>query len=179
MFCRVALSLDLFVIATDPLLRMFKLQLEDSSLAKVRACADDIGMALSQLRHLPIAQKVFACFNCVSDLNLKATKCIVSLSSFLASPPNCTAVRDWLSVHCPGWEDMLVCNSAKYLGIHLGPHSGRDQWKKAIAKFKDRVDAINAFHLPAELAKVSTAARHFQCWVILHRLSLHQLMPLV
>ena len=153
------LSGSLFVVAIDPLLHMFKLQLESPSLAKVRACADDIGMALSQLRHLPIAQKVFASFKCVSGLNLKATKCIIILSSFLASPPNCTAVRDWLSVHCPGWEDMLVCNSAKYLGIHLGPHCGRDQWKKAIAKFKDRVDAINALHLPAGLAKVQYSSR--------------------
>ena len=41
------LSGSLFVIAIDPLLHMFKTMLENSSLAWVRACADDICISLT------------------------------------------------------------------------------------------------------------------------------------
>ena len=40
------LSGSLFVMAIDPLLHMFRIMLEDSALGAVRACADDIGIAL-------------------------------------------------------------------------------------------------------------------------------------
>ena len=38
---------SLFVIANDPLLHMLKVQLESSSLAWLRACADDTGTAMN------------------------------------------------------------------------------------------------------------------------------------
>ena len=53
------LSGSLFVIAIDPSLHMFKTMLKDSSVAWVRACADDIGTSLTQFRHLPVVKILF------------------------------------------------------------------------------------------------------------------------
>ena len=153
------LSGSLFVLAIDPLLHMFKTMLEDSSLACVRACADDIGISLTQLRHLPVVKILFDDFTLVSGLNLKAVKCVIILNFILAFEANCQVVQEWLRLYCPGWESMAVCNSAKYLGILLGPHAGQSQWSKALRKFQDRINTINSLHLPAELAKGQYTSR--------------------
>ena len=54
---------------------------------------------------------------------------------------------------------MAVCNSAKYLGVLLGPHAGQSQWSKALRKFQDRINTINSLHLPAELTKGQYTSR--------------------
>ena len=48
------LSGSVFVVAFDPVWHMFRIHLGNPFVAWVGACANDIGMALSQLRHLPI-----------------------------------------------------------------------------------------------------------------------------
>ena len=89
------LSGSLFVLAIDPLLHMFKTMLEDSSLACVRACADDIGISLTQLRHLPVVKILFDDFTLVSGLNLKGVECVIILNSILVSEANCQVLQEW------------------------------------------------------------------------------------
>ena len=144
---------SLFAMAIAPLLHMLKIQLESASLAWVRACADDISIALSQISNLPDVQILFDAHKHISGLSLKAIKCIIILNALLASPDSCSMLRQWLKNHCPGWESMSVCNCAGYLGILLGPTPGSLQWQKALKKFQDRVTSIHTLHLPAELAK--------------------------
>ena len=97
------LSGSLFVIAIDPLLHMFKTMLENSNLAWVRACADDIGISLSQLRHLSIVRLLLGDFTVVSGLNLKFIKCVVIRNALLASGGNGLVVKEWLrKLFCVG-----------------------------------------------------------------------------
>ena len=79
------LSGSLFVIAVDPLLHMFSICLENSSLARARACADDIGLAIHEFKHLPIVETKISDFECVSGLQSKAVRCNISLNSLNAS----------------------------------------------------------------------------------------------
>lgn len=67
----------LFAIALDLLQHLLEIHLEDSSLAWVRACAEDIGMPWRQLRHLSIVKVLFDGFEIFSGPDLKAIKCII------------------------------------------------------------------------------------------------------
>ena len=70
---------------------MSNIRVENSSLAWITACADDIGVAMSKLRHLPLVQVLFCVFNCVSGLDLKATKCSITLNALCASQISVTS----------------------------------------------------------------------------------------
>ena len=85
------LSGSLFVIVIDPLLHMFKTQLENTGLATTRACADDIGVALRQLQSLPTLCLWFQCFTRVSGLPLGPARCIIVLTSI----HNCLGGKHW------------------------------------------------------------------------------------
>jgi len=146
------LSGSLFVIVIDPLLHMFKLHLEDTGLGVPRACADDVGVALRHLKDMNILCLFFSRYTLISGLTLKPAKCVVVLTARACSDHNCQVIREWLTGNCPAWKDMTICPSAKYLGFYLGPAAAPLQWKKAIAKFRDRVNHIHSFQLPAELA---------------------------
>ena len=95
------LSGSLFAIAIDPLLHMLRIQIQSSSLAWARACADDIGTAMIQSRHLPKVRALFDPFNQISDLSLEAVKCITILNSVSATPDNWQALKERLKIHCP------------------------------------------------------------------------------
>ena len=60
---------------------------------------------------------------------------------------------------CPGWSNMRVCNSAKYLGFFLGPCSSPLQWVKALSKYHARCGNIAAGHAPAMLLNSLYASR--------------------
>ena len=69
------LSGSLLVIVIDPLLHMFKTQLENTGLATTRACADDIGVALRQLQSLPTLCLWLQCFTRVSNGSCQMYHC--------------------------------------------------------------------------------------------------------
>lgn len=111
-------------------------------------------------RHLPIVQVLMIDFRCVSGLDSKAIKCIITLKSPFATPDNCSLIKDWLRQACPGWESVSVCIATKYLGICLRPLSGNVHWEKALKEFHHRVSSICALHLPAALAKEGSHKDH-------------------
>jgi len=146
------LSGSLFVIVIDPLLHMFKVHLEDTGLGVPRACADDVGVALRHLKDICILCVFFSRYELISGLTLKPPKCVIVLTARTCSDHNCQVIKEWLSANCPVWRDMTVCAAAKYLGFYLGPSSAPLQWTKALAKFRDKVNQIHSYQLPAELA---------------------------
>ena len=146
------LSGALFNFAMDPLLHLFAKLVVNPGLGKVMACADDIGIALSQLQHLHICHNIFCAYQRVSGLHLKARKCFCVLTSIVSSPHNREVVSKWLQENIPEWSSMCVCSSAKYLGIFLGPGAGSRQWVAPLAKFGLRVEEIAATGAPAVLA---------------------------
>ena len=146
------LSGSLFVIAIDPLLYQFHKKLCAPTLATVRACADDIGAVLKQLRNLVMLWKLFESFRKVSLLTLKPRKCILIPLTVDSSERNCIALKDWLREFIPEWAHFNIVSASKYLGIYLGPQAGAKQWIAPLAKFKNRVSEIHAQHLPAQLA---------------------------
>ena len=118
------LSGSLFVISIDPLLFQFRKHVMDPQLGQVRACADDIGAALRALGSLPVLCKLFAQFRKVSGLSLKASKCVIVLSTVCVSDNNKLRVKEWLRSFCPEWSDFVIKDAGKYLGLYLGPGAG-------------------------------------------------------
>ena len=146
------LSGSLFVLAIDPLLVVFKQHLEALGLAKVRACADDIGMAIRSLKTLAVIKHWFDRFENASGLVLIPPKCVIILLNVNAGETNVEAVKEWLGKTCGDWRDFKIPDKGKYLGIYPGPKAGSVQWNAAVSKFKDRSIEIGRLHLPQGLA---------------------------
>ena len=117
----------------------------------VRACADDIGVALRALRFLKLLFPIFQSAQSIAGLNLKPSKCniivLVQLSDDLYNQ-----IKGWLAVNLPSWVSFQVCSTAKYLGFFLGPEAGAHNWAGPLRKFRDRVAAIRASDAPVSIA---------------------------
>ena len=143
------LSGTLFVLVIDPLLWSFKRKLSSTV---VRTCADDIGMALRRLDELCLIVKIFHDFEAASNLKLKPKKSILVPTVSKLSNWNVDMVRAWLRRFVPHWENLIICNSARYLGFFIGPTGGANQWTAAMRKCSERVVSIKLLKLPLRLA---------------------------
>jgi hypothetical protein len=125
------LSGTLFVLVVDPLLWMFRTQMSE---ALVRACADDVGMALRRLDSLALLYKIFEDYRKATNLTLKAAKCVLVVTVCKLSGWNVDMIRAWLRRRVPGWKDMKIQDAAKYLVFFLGPRAGAIQWERLLGK---------------------------------------------
>jgi len=143
------LSGTLFVFVVDPLLWMFRKQINS---AIIRACADDIGAALRRLDDLVALYNIFKKFQAVSGLVLKPSKCVIILTVCQCTPQILENIRGWLEIHIPEWRGMKIQACAKYLGFFLGPAAGSVQWNGPMAKFRKRTEEIKRNGGPLSLA---------------------------
>ena len=65
----------MFIVAIDPLLRRLEHYLPNPYRGIVRACVDNIAMAISSLFHLPGIARIFQLARRASGLALKLHKC--------------------------------------------------------------------------------------------------------
>ena len=68
---------SIFAIALDPILAFMEKRLRRGSLGIVRACADDIGAALSSIKGFSVLQPIFQLARVSAGLRLKPSKCVV------------------------------------------------------------------------------------------------------
>ena len=124
-------------------------RLRNSSLGIVRACADDIGAALSSINGLSVLQPVFQLASVSAGLRLKPSKCIVIPVFGEFSEDAKRAVMNWLEENIHDWSRFSVRSTAKYLGIWMGPAAATQQWKTQLAKLAGRAATIVSLALPA------------------------------
>ena len=146
------LSGTLFVIVMDPIMFLFTKYICSPGFGQVRACADDIGAVLYNLKDLVRVFHIFSIVGKASGLLLKPIKCVLILLSHLATEHNIACIKAWLRANIPAWDNFLVTNLAKYLGFYLGPRAATLQWAGPIAKFKDKSNFIYNSRLPHWLA---------------------------
>ena len=169
------LSATLSIFAINPFLIHFHSLLSPKGLGIVRACADDIGICLQNLQNyktLTLAHEVFQEAKKLANLNLKPTKCnVIPLNVCPLRPgphqlltneigaAECSAIQKWLLTNLPDWQDFKLCMSAKYLGFHLGPKAGADQWVAPLRKWQERAKDIAASHMGSKLAALTYNSR--------------------
>lgn len=100
------LSMHLFVISLEPLLRSLQNYIKSNPKNLVRAFADDISIVLTQNSSLPDIHKIITTYCSASGaiLNVKKTKAIIIGQSNIQIP-------NWIKIH----------NTIKILGITFAP----------------------------------------------------------
>ena len=138
-----------FSVASHPFLTHLKtvqdkINRAQASAACFRACADDLGGALSSYKFLPLVVPVFqAAFN-FAGLALKASKCIIVPTANQDLEQAAISIKAWLRVHIPAWSEFSVKGASRYLGVFLGPKSASLNWSAAGKKFLSRASAVAA-----------------------------------
>ena len=134
-------SAFLFAVCLDPFLVCFEGCLSIRARGAPRACADDLGAALKEVKHLRLLEPIFGQAFRLAGLTVKPAKCVlVLLTPFMQKL--CDKLVDWLRVNLPTWAKFKMKAAGKYLGFYLGPEAGAIQWKDPLEKFRDRVDCI-------------------------------------
>ena len=106
---------------------------------------------------LSLVYKIFEDFRCVSQLTLKPAKCILITTVCKSSNWNHDMIRAFLRRNVPGWANIIIRDSAKYLGFIVGPTAGAVQWDGALEKFNGRCIDLKLSEQP--LGQGSTTAR--------------------
>ena len=130
------LSGTLFAIAIDPILRLLERQLDGGRLGILRACADDIGAALSSATALCSLEPVFSLARVCAGLCLKAKKCVIIRTYCRCTMSTIEVWMTLLSKHVPTWSRFRVAGAAKYLAVVLGPEAGQVLRQEQVAKWR-------------------------------------------
>ena len=113
-------SAFLFNNAIDPFLACFDKALRTRRAGIVRACADDIGIVLKQLKHLKLIYPIFSDCKSHAGLALKPPKCVlVPLCQF--SEETHARIYSWIVHHTPQWQTSKIKPLAKLLGFFIAP----------------------------------------------------------
>ena len=144
-------SAFLFDICLDPFLAAFDKVLVAAGRGILRACADDIGIALKSLATFKYLFPIFDSAQMIAGLTLKPSKCNVIPTSEQFSEELVARIKAWLNANVPGWANFSIKSSAKYLGFYLGPSANELQWKEPIAKFTSRALALNRTSNPVSI----------------------------
>ena len=132
------LSATLFLMCVNPFLINFDLSLSSSNGGVVRACADDIGAALSDHTFLKQLFEVFSLAKQIANLQLKPKKCNIIPVNEKLSDELVNFLRRWLQDNIPEWSDFQIVPFAKYLGFFMGPSAQEVQWANTVGKWDAR-----------------------------------------
>ena len=146
------LSGSIFAICADPVLSKMKCMLHASCAGVVRACADDIGAALSSVRGLNILKPIFDLALRTAGLKLKPSKCVIVPLHSACDEACQRSVHAWIADHIPCWSCFKIEGTAKYLGVWMGPAAATMQWKSQLAKLVDRACCVASMGLAASAA---------------------------
>ena len=133
----------LFVFVLDPFLHAVEILLDMLGHSTTRACADDIGAAITSLQHLRVFFSLFKVLRWSSDLRLSPPRCVIIPIAVEFSQEMCDQMRAWLALRIPEWSDFRVCPGGKYLGFLMGPAVDMQSWLGPLSKWSYRVDLIS------------------------------------
>ena len=142
---------DCFVMAFDPFLNLLATLVDSRDLGITRACADDVGFALSDITLLKPVSTVYKLARRLAGLSIKMKKSVVvPLDQW--SDATRDLVADWIADHLHDWDDIGIAPFSKYLGYFLGPEIGDLMWRAPSSKWQSRAAAITATGAPPSIA---------------------------
>ena len=122
----------LFVIILDPCLHLLYNTFEQPGYGYVRACADDLGAVLKDIRGLLPLHHAFELIRKATSLSLNIPKCVlIPLNTSISHH----FIREWLYSNTPLFYNMHIDSFGEYLGILLGPTVGSNSFDKIISKY--------------------------------------------
>lgn len=153
------LSGVLFVCVMDPVLRRIHTVLWRPRLGMVRACADDLALAMRTARAARLLAPEFKRAEKVAGLTLKAEKCQAVPLSTTPRPDDEEQWRAALESGGTGWGRFRVVEHAMYLGVRLGGATLAEIWASPVSKWRDRVSEAVREAPPAVAMSIHYAAR--------------------
>ena len=153
------LSGIVFVLVLDPFLRAMGELLDMSGVSLTRACADDVGAAVSNIVAPKRYHSIFKILEKVAALKVKPKKCVIVPIATTFSMHVVSVVRDWLVGNVPEWGAMSIAKSGRYLGFEMGPAVLEDSWSGPLAKWARRGAAIQCAGLAPSLGIFNYNAR--------------------
>ena len=143
------IKLSLVFVVQQLFIYLMILICDGPSLSVTRVCADDFGSALKSLKTLghqtPILDLAAKC----AGLILKPAKCVLILTVLRLSPLLIQSIRDWLTINVLQFANIVISESGKFLGWHLGRHSATLSFAAPIKKFVHRVQEVCLGKAPA------------------------------
>jgi hypothetical protein len=92
-----------FDISLDPFLEAFQKEIADKNRGIVRACADDIGAALADIKYLSVLYPIFCQARVLAGLTLKPIKCVLVPLSAPLTRASKYDIQKWLERKIPEW----------------------------------------------------------------------------
>ena len=89
-----------------------------------------------------------------AGLILKPAKCVLIITVLRLSPLLIQSIRNWLAINVPQFANIVIAESGKFLGWHLGRHSAILSFAAPIKKFVHRVHEICLGKAPAAVAVI-------------------------
>ena len=143
------------VVLCNPSIFLMNLISDGPKLSVTRVCADDFGSALTSLLVLKRQASIFDVAARCAGLILKPSKCVLIVTVLRLSPLLIQSIRNWLAVNVPQFVNIVIAESGKFLGWHLGRHSATLSYAAPIKKFSHRVQEICIGKAPAATALVT------------------------
>ena len=104
----------------DLIMFLFTKHICSPGYGQVRACADDVGAALRNLKDLIRVYLIFESVGKATGLHLKPAKCVLVLLSHVSIEHNNECVRAWLRANIPKWDNFVIANHGNNDGTIYG-----------------------------------------------------------
>jgi len=143
-----------FLLAVNPIVDLFLYLSDGPKLSQTRVCADDFGSAMKALHALQVHASIFRLASKITGMRLKPAKCILIISGCVLTQELIDAVRSWLKVNVPDFQDFSITGAGKYLGWYLGRNSIALSYAAPLEKYASRVQEVVDGSAPATVAIV-------------------------
>ena len=148
------LSSILFLLCCNPFIYLMNRIRDDRSLSVIRICADDFGSALKSLNTLRHQAPIFDLAAKCAGLILKPAKCVLIIIVLSVTPLLTQSIRSWLAINVPQFSNIVIEESGRFLGWHLGRHFATLSYAAPIKKFVQRVHEFCLGKAPAAVAVI-------------------------
>ena len=148
------LSSILFLLCCNPFIDLVLRFCDGPKLSVTRICADDFGSALKSLLSLKYQAPIFRLAASCAGLHLKPSKCVLIITAVKLTCSLVQSIRNWLSINVPQFSNIIIAESGKFLGWHLGRQSATLSFPAPIKKFVNRVHEICLGKAPAAVSLI-------------------------
>lgn len=156
------LSGMLFTFICNAFLHHIMLEIDRKGRGRPRACADDLGACVFDIRFLQYMQAPLLAAEQLANLSLHGGKCFL-VPCFQWSLALRDNLQRELALTTPAWASFPIVPQGEYLGFMLGPSAGITMWSKPFAKPRARADELDGSSMPLAVGIASWNSLAISC----------------